>query len=342
MAPSKLHSGFALLGTQKPAQEDDEDDYMSMTIAEPAPSQSYNETSTQRRARKKREAETRAHPPSKAELARLAELNRDETLKRSLPTTSKGFQMMQKLGFKQGQALGKEGNQDAKIEPLELVVKEGREGVGMEGERKRKFRKVVGEDGDEAMAKKRETEGEYQERQGRELEEKRLEGLFWGAMKVLEGFEGEEQMMKANGASESEHGGKLHVEEDRSTTKAKKATAKPTRSVNVLWRGLVRQRQEQERERRARYDLLQRLSRNTAYNDPDEDQQDRQAWSGEEVEVEEEDPELDEFLALEPAQRLSRLVIYLRQNWRYCFWCKFQYPDEEMEDCPGLGEDEHG
>ncbi|KAI4173098.1 MAG: hypothetical protein LQ343_003208 [Gyalolechia ehrenbergii] len=306
-----------------------EDDYMSMAIVEPSSTLSHTETSAQRHARKKREAEARAYQPSKAELARQAEFNRDEALNASLPTTSKGYQMMAKLGFKTGSALGKEGNEHARKEPLGVVVKEGRAGVGMDSETKRKFREEASEEGgDEGVHKKRETEGEFRERQGREREEKRLEGLCWGAMKVLEGFE-----------SEDAESSKVQDEEGGAAERKK---PRPTKQINLLWRWLVRDRQERERERRMRYDLHQSLSRNAAYDDPDEDKQDKQALGDEEEEVEEEDPELEEFNVLEPAERLRKMVEYLREKWKYCFWCKFQYPDEAMEGCPGLTEDEHG
>ncbi|KAL8944175.1 MAG: hypothetical protein Q9216_000599 [Gyalolechia sp. 2 TL-2023] len=309
--------------------EDEEDDYMSMAIPEPSSTFNHTETSVQRRARKKREAEARAHQPSKAELARQAELNRDEALNVSLPATSKGYQMMAKLGFKAGSTLGKEGNEYARKEPLGVVVKDGRAGVGMNSEQKRKFREVAGEEGGgEGTNKKRETEGEFRERQGREREEKRLEGLCWGAMKVLEGFEGEDR-----------ESSQVH---DLEGGQGKRKKSKPTKQINVLWRGLLRDRQEREMERRMRYDLHQSLSRNATYADPDEDKQDKQAWGDEEEEVEEEDPELEEFKLLEPAERLRKMVEYLREKWRYCFWCKFHYPDEAMEGCPGLTEDEHG
>ncbi|KAL8922072.1 MAG: hypothetical protein Q9208_005382 [Pyrenodesmia sp. 3 TL-2023] len=307
---------------------EDEDDYMSMAIPEPSSTFSQPETSVQRRARKKREAEARARQPSKAELARQADLARDEALNTSLPTTSKGYQMMAKLGFKAGSALGKEGNQHARTEPLGVMVKEGRCGVGMEGEKKRKIREEVGDEGRVDGDKKRETEGEFRDRQGREREEKRLEGMCWGAMKVLEGLEGQDAVTGEGPCT------------DGDTIENK--TTKRTQRVNVLWRGLVRDRQFKERERRMRYDLHQSLSRNAAYDDPDEDRQDRQAWGDEEEEVEEEDPELEELNALEPAERLRRMIEYLREKWRYCFWCKFQYPDQEMDGCPGLTEDEHG
>ncbi|KAL8714923.1 MAG: hypothetical protein Q9220_001436 [cf. Caloplaca sp. 1 TL-2023] len=323
MAPSEAPSD-----RDPPLFQDEPDDYMSMTILEPAPAISNLETSVQRRARKKRQAEARAHQPTKVELTRQAEANRDEALSTSLPTTSKGYQMMAKLGFKAGSALGRKGNENARTEPLGVVVKEGRAGVGMDGERKRKFREeaegVVGEE----TVKKRETEGEFRDRQGREQEEKRAEALCWAAMRVLEGFEGEGE---PDGGSKNSAG-----------DESKKMTSLPRPHINVLWRGLIKDRQQRERERRMRYDLQQSLSRNVAYDDPEENKQDRQAWGTEEEDVEEEDPELEAFNALGAAERLQKMVVCLRDKWRYCFWCKSQYPDRAMEGCPGLGEDEHG
>ncbi|KAK4691440.1 hypothetical protein P7C71_g5561, partial [Lecanoromycetidae sp. Uapishka_2] len=156
----------------------EEDDYMSMTISEPTiPLQ--KETYTQRRIRKQREAEARSHPKSKAELAAAAEAARDDALSTALPSTSKGFAMMAKLGFKQGGALGAVANPHARTEPLNVVVKEGREGLGMENEKKRKFREEAEKvEGTEKMRKVE--EGDYRERVGREREEKRVEGLCWG------------------------------------------------------------------------------------------------------------------------------------------------------------------
>jgi hypothetical protein len=38
---------------------------------------------------------------------------------------------------------------------------------------------------------------------------------------------------------------------------------------------------------------------------------------------------------------LEKLVVYLRETYHYCFWCKYRYTDESMEGCPGLTEEEH-
>ena len=216
--------------------------------------------------------------------------------------------MMAKLGFKPGAALGASSNPNARTEPLGISVKEDRGGVGMLNERKRKFR-----DEAELVDKKQKAdEGDYRERVSREREEKRVEGMFWGAMRVLEGLE------------QPEGGDRV-----------------PLQKVNLLWRGLIRERREEERERRARYDLHQSLSNRAAYDNSEDDEQDRQALGREEEDVDEDDEELDEFLGLEGKERLKKLVEYLRQEYRYCFWCKSKYEDEEMEGCPGLEEEDH-
>ena len=216
---------------------------------------------------------------------------------------------MAKLGFRPGSTLGASSNPNARTEPLAITVKEDRGGVGLENEKKRKFRAEAGGVGKKQKAE----EVDYRERVRREREEKRIEALFWGAMRVLEGFE------------QPGGGEKL-----------------PTKKVNVLWRGLVREREERERERRMRYDLHQSLSRNAAYEDPEEDEHDRQALGNEEQDVEE-DEELKQFLALEGKERLNDLALYLREKHLYCLWCKTRYEDEEdmKEGCPGLEEDDH-
>lgn len=216
--------------------------------------------------------------------------------------------MMAKFGFKPGAALGASSNPNSRTEPLSISFKEDRGGVGMLHDKKRKFRDEV-----EGFEKKQKAEeGDYRDRVSREREEKRVEGMFGGAMRVLEGLE------------QPEGGDKV-----------------PIKKVNLLWRGLVRERREKERERRVRYDLYQSLSKSVTYESPDEDEQDRQALGKDEEGVDVDDEELDGFLGMEGKERLRRLVEYLRQQHQYCFWCKFKYQDEKMEGCPGLGEDDH-
>ncbi|KIW16947.1 hypothetical protein PV08_04138 [Exophiala spinifera] len=318
--------------------EDDEDDYMNMTFEEPAASRK-SETLTQRKKRLAREAEIKGRPKSKAELADEERKKRDAALKTTtLDTSNKGFKMMAALGYKPGTALGvsrgdeSQTKDDRLLEPIGLEMKDSRSGIGADAEKKRKFREEV--EAQVEVEKKQKVEaGDFRERQQKEREEKKMEGQMWGAMKVCERLEEEDEDAEASSG------------ENGDTVKPRRT--KPLKSVNVLWRTLVKQRAINERDRRMRYDLQQSLSKRPDYNDPDEEKEDamalgRKAETEEvDIDIDEEDEELDEFATLEVSERLAKLVAYLRERWNYCFWCKFRYPDIEMEGCPGLTEDDH-
>ena len=242
--------------------------------------------------------------------------------------------MLAKLGYKAGEGLGKSAQ--ARTEPIRPVVKENRGGIGLEAEKKRKLREEM-----EAEAKKVKTEqGDYRERMRLEREERRLEAQVVAAQKVAEKFDTEAEECDNVIGVESGNG----IQPRQS---AVDMSSKPLKSINVLWRGLWRQKLMSERDRRMRYDLHQSLSRLPTYEDPDEDEDDKRALGSAEKrnvveeEVEEEDAELEDFDSLSPQERLKKLVLYLRKNYLYCFWCKFQYANEDMEDCPGITEEDH-
>ncbi|KAF7877546.1 hypothetical protein EAF04_001221 [Stromatinia cepivora] len=324
-------------------EEDEEDDYMNMIIAEPSKPRE-KETYTQRRQRIQRESEARSRTKSKAEVAAEEAAARENALSKSMlegpaSANSKGLKMMAKMGFTPGVALGAKDNVGARLEPVVVSVKEGKGGIGLEEERKRRVREEV-----ERVGKRvRVEEGEYRERVGREREEGRLEGLVGAAMRVAERMDGEreEEVLenaidnRSEGAGETQDGIK------------RKISTKPLKRINILWRGLVRKREEKERDRRMRYDLQQSLSRLPTYDDEDEDKDDKRALGKDRIQhtivedLEEEDPELDAFNLLEPAERLQKLVEHLRSEHNYCFFCKYTYPDDSMDGCPGLTEEDH-
>ena len=317
--------------SNQPPEEDEEEDYMNMVIAEPTVPQ--KETSIQRRQRQKREAEIRGRVKSKAELAEEEKAAREAALSRSMladlsSSKNKGLAMMAKMGFKPGTALGSKDNVDARTEPIGVSMKEDRGGIGLDTEKKRKFREEVEKEGKRVKAE----EGDYRERFRREREEARLEGLVGAAMRVAERMNEEKEEAEAS------------TPED---PKKRTISTKPLKQINILWRGLVRRREEKERDRRMRYDLHQSLSRLPTYDDADEDKEDKRALGKDRIQhtlvedLEEEDPDLDAFNELDPAERLHKLVLHLREEYNYCFWCKFTYPDKDMEGCPGLTEEDH-
>ncbi|RDL36670.1 uncharacterized protein BP5553_06022 [Venustampulla echinocandica] len=324
------------------SEEAEEDDYMNMVIAEPTQPR-VKETYTQRRLRKQRESEAKGRVKSKAERAEDEAAEREAALSRSLledpatSSTNKGLAMMAKMGFKPGLALGSKDNPGARLEPVGISMKEDRGGIGLDTEKKRKFREEVEKEGKRVKAE----EGDYRERVRKEREDARHEGQVGAAMRVAERMHGEkedEETFKAGGAPDEFVG---------DGAKRRAISTKPLKQINVLWRGLIRKREEKERDRRMRYDLHQSLSRQPTYDDPDEDKEDRRALGKDVIQhtlvedLEEEDPELDAFNALDPGERLHKLVLHLREQFNYCFWCKCAYPDEEMEGCPGLTEEDH-
>lgn len=98
--------------------------------------------------------------------------------------------MMAKLGFKAGQSLGKREEADDqekedkkatnRSEPLNLIFKEDRGGIGLDNEKKRKIR----EEADEATKKIKREEGDYRDRVREERELRRTEAQVRAAQKV--------------------------------------------------------------------------------------------------------------------------------------------------------------
>lgn len=312
---------------------------MNMTFEEAQPTHK-KETLTERKKRLAREAEIKGRPKSKAELAEEERKKREAALhSTTIDTSNKGFKMMAALGYKPGSALGVPrdgtGEDDRLLEPIGLEMRDTRSGIGADAEKKRKFREEV--EAQQEVDKKRKVEaGEFRERQQKEREEKKMEGQVWAAMKVCERLEEEEEAAEENS-----------VDDSTDPAAKRRIGGKPLKNVNVLWRTLVKQRAINERDRRMRYDLHQSLSRRPDYTDPDEESEDKVALGRKaeteevDVDLDEEDEELDDFDALEVSEKLKKLVVYLRERWNYCFWCKYKYPDKEMEGCPGLTEEDH-
>lgn len=283
--------------------------------------------------------------------------------------------MMAKLGFKPGESLGKRddtssGDSDAtqrpvqaRSEPLNLIFKEDRGGIGLDSEKKRKIR----EEAEEASKKIKQEEGDYRDRVREERELRRTEAQVRAAQKVAERLDteaeeetfdqgkGQEELVVHDEKGDIPDHGKPREKDSEAPGRPKHI--KPTSQINVLYRGLVREREERERSIQARHALQSSLPssffpnpRLPGYEDVDLEREDKQAQGTKlepytatvEQEVEEEDPELDAFNALEPAERLRKLVSYLRDTYRYCFWCKYRYEsDMELEGCPGLTEEDH-
>ncbi|KAG5950067.1 hypothetical protein E4U53_005514 [Claviceps sorghi] len=326
----------------------EDDDYMNMTFEEP---KSVKETSLQRTQRLKKEALARGMVKSKAQLLEEEAAAREKALSTSMldgPTAkkSKGFAMMAKMGFTGG-GLGKttqDGDACAVTEPIRLSLKEDRGGIGMESEKKRKLQEAMDEQDAKVKAVKIDPLA-YRARVRKEREDERLEKQFRAAQRVAERMDEEGEEEEEKGGEEEEEGQEKEPVEKVARFASR---SRPLKSIPVLYRGMVRYREEKERDRRMRHDLERSLSRLPTYEDEDEDEDDRQALGKRETtayvaaeDLDEEDEELEAFDAQEPGKRLEEVVRYLRKRHLYCFWCKMQYADEGMEGCPGIGEEDH-
>jgi Domain of unknown function (DUF4187)/G-patch domain len=295
------------------AEEEDDDDYMTMSFAEAAP---IKETSASRAARLRKEGLQKGINKTKKEQEAEARAAHEAALSKQLGSANKGFKMLSKLGYKPGMPLGK--GSASNLEPIRVEMKEDRSGIGIETEKKRKAKETMAN-----IAKKaREDEGTYRDRMAEERAEKRREAQIAGAQKIAEKFD-------------------VKRDEEQSLP------PKPLNGINVLWRELARQRLFKAQEERMKHDLLSRGEEKLpGLADPEEDADDRLALGKDkdelfEEEVEDEDPDVEEFNALPSEERLEKLVSYLRKEYHYCFWCKFEYEDDKMDGCPGLTEEDH-
>ncbi|TQV99850.1 G-patch domain-containing protein [Cordyceps javanica] len=319
--------------TDQPGSEaqDDEDDYMNMTFEDPRPAK---ETSIQRTQRLKKESRARGVIKSKAQIAEEEAAARQRALATSMlddprAHKSKGLAMMAKMGFTGG-GLGKktqDGKSRGRTEPIHLSLKDDRGGVGMDAEKKRRFREAAEEQGVAPDAKApRLDPDEYRERVRKEREDARLEKQFFAAQRLAERMD-EERDVEARAAAHDDCGDESAPEEKEEEEEGSKGrrvpmSSRPLKSVPILYRGLVRHREEKERDRRMRYDLEQSLSRLPTYEEEDDDPDYKTALGKRRTvyataqDLDEQDPELDEFDALDVRERLERLLKHLRERHR--------------------------
>lgn len=270
--------------------------------------------------------EVKSRHKTKFEREAEAEAAREASLATALPETNKGFKMMAKFGFKQGDTLGKA--EHARKEPIHINVKEDRSGIGLESEKKRKFREAW-EKAERVAKRSKEEEGDYLEARKQEQKDKKAERDLDSAQRTAERLS----------EKEADSSGAPGVHE------------KPLKDINVLWRSRARRRAEHQRDRQQQRELNNSLSsRLPAFVDDDEHDDDSKVALGRDLapfytsledELADEDSELAEFEALPVAERLHKVLVFLRETYKYCLYCGHQYPDAAMDGCPGVSEEDH-
>lgn len=275
----------------------------------------------------------KSHPKTKQELETEAVAKRDAALAAPLDASNKGFRMLAKLGYQPDTTLGK--SQGALKEPVKIEMKTSRGGIGFVSETQKRQREAIERETEQFKRAKLDLDG-YREQMSKQREEERARRQVFRAQKVAEHLESDES--SNDGQIDKDHND--HVEEQNFSGVDKRCL----KSIDVVWRGLIRHQREKERDA----DLQQLKSRGLPQDNSSEDQSLEEPKSGQkkgeifvEEDLDEEDSELEEFEALDPKEQLQRVVEYLRHTHRYCFWCMHQYPDEEMDGCPGVTEGDH-
>ena len=232
--------------------------------------------------------------------------------------------MMAKFGFKQGDALGK--SEEARKEPIRVNVKEDRGGIGLESEKKRKFREQF-EEAERLAKRSKEEEGDYLEVMRQEQKEKKAERDLDNAQRTAERLSDKEA-------------------EEKGTPEPGEKSMK---DINVLWHTRARRRVEIQRDKQQRREFNNTIGSRlpTLAAEDDDDSKIAQGrdlapfYTTLETDIEEEDPELAEFEAMPVMDRLEKVLSFLREKYRYCLYCGYEYPDAEMEGCPGVTEEDH-
>ena len=169
--------------------------------------------------------------------------------------------------------------------------------------------------------------------------------------------ESSDALPKDSSASSPHHHTRKHSPKSKSKPKT------TLKSIPLLWRASVKSHELRDRDKRQRRDMLGSLSTLHQADNHNNDQIDISSSDDDQVplqplrapsrtratdlvddaDLDETDEELDEFEAQSGVEKLAAVVKYLRERWRYCFWCKYRYKDEaEMEEgCPGVAEEDH-
>ncbi|KAF8469517.1 hypothetical protein BDZ91DRAFT_720390 [Kalaharituber pfeilii] len=374
-------------GKKKDAKDDDEDDdYLSMSLSELPTPEKQPETYSQRRARKARESEAKARVLSKAELAAFEKQRREEGLKKSLleDKQSRGYKLMKAMGWNEEASLGRAAHEEADkpstdkvkeansgeamksaprnvpvTEPIALTLKEDRGGIGHLSEEQKKFREKMERIGiSQPPVAQREDAETYRERIRLEREERRAESQFYAAQKILEEFDRADEVVEEpkETKDESQQRWAWMRREPASVDNTAKPRTVPLKSVPLLYRSLVKHREEKERNKKARLEFKESLSMvshsssKAAFLPGYTHDHEERVLFGEtaivedEGDGEQEDEELQQFNQLSFVERLAMIVKELREKWLYCFWCKYRYGSmaEMEESCPGIEEDLHG
>lgn len=288
------------------ASKDDEDecDYMSDALLEQCASVRPGlvpDRLAKQLERQKKEKEANVKSKTKP-LKVIEHEKREEGLGIALGAENRGFALLQKMGYKQGMSLGKEGK--GRKEPVPVEIKLGRGGLGRDADNKRKQDQILSYR--EVMKTKRakyavEQQKDFRQRMAGMMSEKRIHDDLMKSRRVCEQLDTERK----------------GLEEPSKPYFWPEALRKPDAAVDDDF--------AEEDDEPAEY----------YKHPPDEDDEEEEetAEMAETAEPADEEYELE----VPESDQLVALTEYLRTTHFYCLWCGITYNDtEDIEDnCPG-------
>ncbi|KAJ3109375.1 hypothetical protein HDU96_007240 [Phlyctochytrium bullatum] len=327
---------------------DDEDDYMSASILEAAQTaeskhrrqRESSMTYSEKRRKEMDEARRRGTVKNLAEREKEA---REAGLKQNvLKEENKGFQLMQKLGFKRGMTLGKDPAEETPkeadrpaptlsrlLEPIPIVMKADKRGIRALT-RPEDLPPDISEDDEELDDAEREerrkrrklpTATDFRQNVSRRLDSRRTVGELNRARRTVQSLD--------EGAGKPRHvlwPPEIPPEEitlDAPVAVRRKGVGGGGEEGDEGMGMAFKTRDENEE-----YAIAI-----TPFNGAEEDKEEIGAI----------DAKQEAFEALEPDDQLRETVKYLRSEYCYCLWCGDRFKDQEelAQLCPGFWRDDH-
>lgn len=313
-----------------PGGDDEEEDYMSDAFLakcvgekDVRPGLKMNHaTKREHEALKKKQEAELAEAKEKSRVSKIARKTLEEDqrkagLDKRLDTSNKGFAMLQKMGYKQGESLGKDNT--GRVDPIPIEVKAGRSGLGREAavkqihEAKSELRRRHAEARAQSAERQREmTAQEFRTSLARKNRSRRTESDLYTSQKTCH------QLDTVKGFTDAvepwfwpEQTRVTEDEEDVDTVKDEEEVKNPPTG---------------DRE-------FQSL-------DSEDDDEDRfREIPPAHVKAEQ---QLDEE-EFSPEEKLGILTGYLRSQYHYCLWCGISYSDSDeiRLGCPGDTREDH-
>lgn len=242
---------------------------------------------------------------------------------------------------------------DRRIDPIEIQMRTGRGGLGVEEAKRRKLASLV----TDSAQRTQESASDYRSRTKDNFEERRAEGKLKGARKTLVELDTRHGVLRnylwADPVEEQQRdgpaAGSLH--DDRYTFASGKASKARLQRIGRF--GEYESDEEggdfgDDQHFTSRVsgaartaDEIRRGEAGDGTGGADDGGLLEEVYDEEEMRKYEDDKE--EFFAKDARTRLAETVDYLRTKYFYCLWCGAQYDSKEELDneCPGAAEDEH-